>query len=131
MKLENNWRYKSLQNLEKIGVEDPAAAPTPLVRRCLELLKLPLNEFTTGDLRLMIGQEFSLPYLVPLAIEELTEDLFAEGDYYPGDLLEVVLKIKTAFWEENQQLFNAITSLIINRHGQIKEAGISLGSFAA
>jgi hypothetical protein len=131
MKLENNWRYKSLQNLEKIGVEDPAAAPTTLVRRCQELLKLPLNEFTTEDLRLMIGQEFSLPYLVPLAIEELTEDLFAEGDYYPGDLLAIVLKIKTAFWEENQQLFNAITSLIINRHGQIKEAGISLGSFAA
>jgi hypothetical protein len=56
MKLENNWRYKSLQNLEKIAVEDPATAPTQLVRRSLELLKVQLNEFTTEDLRLMIGQ---------------------------------------------------------------------------
>ncbi|QEC77788.1 contact-dependent growth inhibition system immunity protein [Mucilaginibacter ginsenosidivorax] len=130
MKLENNWRYKSLQNLEKIALEDPATAPTRLVRRCLELLKVPLNEFNTENLRLMIGQEFSLPYLVPLAIEKLTEDLFAEGDYYPGDLLAVVLKIKTAFWEDNQQLFNAVTSLINSRYDEIEDAGISLGSFA-
>jgi len=131
MKLENNWRYKSLQNLEKMAVEDPATAPTRLVRRCLELLKVPLNEFNTEDMRLMIGQEFSLLYLVPLAIEKLTDDLFAEGDLYPGDLLAVVLKIKPAFWQDNKQLYNSIAALTADRHGEIQEAGISLSSFVS
>jgi len=97
MKLENNWRYKSLQNLEKIAVEDPATAPTQLVRRSLELLKVQLNEFTTEDLRLMIGQGFSLPYLVPLAIEKLTEDLFAGGRLLPWRLISGFAKNQSSF----------------------------------
>jgi hypothetical protein len=130
MKLGNNWRYKSLQNLEKRKAADPAIWPSYLVKRSSELIKIPLNEFTTEDLRLMIGQEFGLPYLVPLAIEKLTEDLFAEGDYHPGDLLAVVLKIKAAFWQDNQQLYSAVAALTTSRRDEIKEAGISLGSFA-
>jgi hypothetical protein len=131
MKLENNWRYKSLQNLEKRLGDDSTAWPSYLVKRSSELIKTPLNEFTTEDLRLMIGQEIGLPYLVPLAIEKLTENLFAEGDYYPGDLLAMLLKIKPAFWRENQQLYSAVSALTASRLDEIRKAGISLGFFAS
>jgi hypothetical protein len=130
MKLKNNWCYKSLQNLEKRLSDDSSIWPSYLVKRSSELIKTPLNEFTTEGLRLMIGQEFGLLYLVPLAIEKLTEDLFAEGDYYPGDLLAMLLKIKPAFWHENQQLCSAVAALTASRREEIQEAGISLGSFA-
>jgi len=78
--MENNWRNKTLQALEKWNFGNPTEAPTPLAKRCLELAKKPLNEFSVEDLRLMIGQGVSLDYLIPLAIDYLKEDLLAEGD---------------------------------------------------
>ena len=91
MKLENNWRQKTLENLEKDFWGKPDF-DSHLVTRCYELRKLPLDNFTTEDLRIMIGQEIGLDYLIPLAIEVLTIDLFAEGDFFEGDLLKNVLE---------------------------------------
>ena len=68
MTLENNWRHKTIENLEKKNFGDPNNAPTNMVKRCLELCRLPLDNFTVEDLRLMIGQQFGLPYLIPLAL---------------------------------------------------------------
>ena len=94
MKLENNWRLKTIENLEK--VEWPHFDfDSRLIRRTKELRKVPLNEFTIEDLRLMIGQQIGLNYLIPLALETLTEDLYAEGDFFEGDLLKNVLAIRT------------------------------------
>src|SRR3954465_15505893 len=98
MKLENNWRQKTLENLEKDYWNNPAY-DSHLVRRCHELRKLPLGKFTTEDVRIMIGQQISLDYLIPSALEVLTIDLFAEGDFFEGDLLKNVLAIKTDFWD--------------------------------
>lgn len=61
--LENNWRQKSIENLEKHNFGSPSEAPTNMVKRCLELCKVPLDKFTVEDLRLMIGQGFSLRHL--------------------------------------------------------------------
>ena len=66
MKLENNWRQKTLENLEKDFWGKPDY-DSHLVTRCHELTKLPLDNFTTEDLRIMIGQQISLDYLIPLA----------------------------------------------------------------
>ena len=52
----------------------------------------------------MIGQSFGLPFLVPLAVEELEKDRLVEGDFYPGDLLENVLTIKPQSWKERPDL---------------------------
>lgn len=96
MKLENNWRQKTLENLEKDFWGKPDY-DSHLVKRCHELRKLPLDNFITEELRIMIGQQISLDYLIPLALEVLTIDLFAEGDFFEGDLLKNVLAIKTGF----------------------------------
>ncbi|MEZ2337078.1 contact-dependent growth inhibition system immunity protein [Mucilaginibacter sp. RCC_168] len=129
MKPENNWKYISLFNLEKTRVDNPGEAPTRLVTRCTELVKIPLNEYSIEDLRLMIGQELGLSYLVPLAIEKLTDDLFAEGDLYEGDLLANVLKINRTFWKQNPDLWTQVDNLIVNRKYEIDKLKISVEKF--
>lgn len=115
MKLENNWRQKSIENLEKDNWGDPSIEDGYLVRRTMELRRVPLDEFQIEDLRIMIGQEFGLFYLLPLAFEVLQKDLFAEGDFYPGDLLNMTLQIKHAFWAKHQSYWRQLDSLIKNR----------------
>lgn len=130
MKLENNWQGKSLFDLEKINSVDHAEeAPTHVVKRSHELIKLPLNEYTIEDLRLMIGQEFGLLYLIPLAIEKLHDNLFAGGDMFEGDLLANVLQIDHSFWKQNSDLWVQANNLIVNRKQEIDNLKISMEKF--
>ena len=129
MKLENNWKYKSLLNLFKAVDSSSTEYQTKLTARCHQLLSLPLNEYTIEDLRLMISQQFGLTYLIPFAIEKLHNDLFAEGDFYSGDLLAAVFKIAPSFWKENQKLWGELDELIGPRKNEIINEGISLQIF--
>jgi len=115
--------------LEKQDFGNPNEAPTNMVKRCLELCKVPLNQFTVEDLRLMIGQDFSLRYLIPLATEHLKEDIFVEGDMYPGDLLKNVLSVDTNFWRNNKHLWTEINELIKSRRDELASVRISTTLF--
>ncbi len=75
-----------------------------LVRRIYELETKKLADLEIEDLRLLIGQNISLQYLMPLAIEHLKENVMAEGDYYEGDLLQKVLSMPQKFWNDNKVL---------------------------
>ncbi len=121
IKLENNWQHKTLENLEKRNIDKPNY-DSYLVRRCYELYKTPLTDFTTEDLRIMIGQQIGLDYLVPLAIDILKTDLFAEGDYFEGDLLKNVLEVDSNFWDNNKEYWQTLNELIKDRRHEIKEA---------
>lgn len=114
-----NWRHKSIENLENRNFGNPGGAPTNMVKLCLELCKVPLDKFTVEDLRLMIGQGFSLRHLIPLAIEHLKSDIFVEGDLFPGDLLKNVLSVDPKFWAGNKQLWIEINELIKNRREEL------------
>ena|SRR5438876_11047131 len=90
-------RARSLEELE--GVElGPPSVDSYLVHTIHRLHKKPIGEFTVEDLRIMIGQGRGLPFLVPLALDSLDLDPFAEGDFYEGDLLKAVLSVGTSFW---------------------------------
>jgi hypothetical protein len=128
MKLENNWRYKSLENLEKRDWGEPVY-DSYLVRRCIQLSKIPLNNFTVEDLRIMIGQEFGLEYLIPLAIEKLSENILAEGDYYPGDLLKNTISIANKFWLDNKSLYIQLKEIIAVNINEIETEDISVNDF--
>src|SRR5437588_9098220 len=104
-------RSKSLQELEGQDWGD-GDFPSYLVRTCHALRRKPLRDFTVEDLRIMIGQNFSLEYLVPLAIERLQRDPLAAGDFYPGDLLGSVLKVKSSFWQRRPDLRQAVDALV-------------------
>lgn len=104
-------RNKTLEQLEgEIWGKPPFR--THLVTTCYTLRKKPLSEFTVEDLRIKIGQNESLPYLIPLAIEVLTENPFAGGDYYNGDLLGSALSVKKDFWREFPHFYTAIEQIL-------------------
>jgi hypothetical protein len=130
IKLENNWRQKSLESLEKKTW--PALSSDEgsyLIKTCNSLRKKQLQDFTTEDLRIMIGQEIGLYFLIPLAIETLTDNIFAEGDYYEGDLLKSVLDVDTKFWDDNKDYWQQLNELIKNRRQEIKEMKFDLSKF--
>ena len=90
-------RRKILQDLEGEDWGEPEF-DSSLVTTCHRLRRVPLKNFTTEDLRIMICQQISLLFLVPLALEKLEADPLAEGHCYPGDLLNAVLDIPESFW---------------------------------
>ena len=52
------------------------------------------------------GQSVGLPYLIPAADAKLGSEPLAEGDLYPGDLLQNVLKIDDGFWRSHHDLLS-------------------------
>ena len=120
---------KTIEELEKCNYGDPKDAPTEMVKRCLELCKTPIERFTIEDLRLMIGQQFALEYLIPIGLEALKHDLFAEGNYYPGDLLKAIVSINPKFWQGNRRLWDELFLLIANRRDEIAENKINMSIF--
>ena len=77
----------------------------------------------------MIGQDFSLRHLIPLAIEHLKEDILVDGDFYPGDLLKNVLSVRANFWKDNKHLWKEVSELIKNRGDELASNKIPTTSF--
>lgn len=128
--LENNWKEKSLESLEKnIWPSLASDEGSYLIKTCHSLRKKPLKNFNTEDLRIMISQEIGLYYLIPLAIETLTKNLFAEGDMFKGDLLKNVLEINPEFWRENKSLWSQINDLIKEHRDAIKKMKFDTSKF--
>lgn len=128
IKLEQNWRTKTLTNLEK-EKWNVSNMDSRLINRLTQLRDQPLNNFTTEDLRIMIGQQMSLLYLVPLAIETLSINLFAEGDLFEGDLLKNVLAIETTFWNSHKEYWLQLNELIKNKRDEIAKLKFDTSNF--
>jgi hypothetical protein len=95
---------KSLQELERNDWGEPTFN-SALIETCHRLRRKPLADFTAEDLRIMIGQQISLPYLVPLAVERLEDDPLASTDFGPGSLLGAVVRVQQDFWSAHADLF--------------------------
>jgi CDI immunity proteins len=93
---------KSLQELEHKDWGEPTH-DSCLVTTIHRLRRVPLRQFSVEDLRVMIGQNIGLQYLVPLAIEQLRRHPLAQGDFYPGDLLKMVLGADAKFWQNHPE----------------------------
>lgn len=128
-KVENNWRNKTLDYLEKDEWKLLAQSDDRLIDRVMALRKVPLNKFSIEDLRLMIGQEIGLSHLIPLAVEKLKDDLFAEGDFYEGDLLQNVLRVTANFWQDYKNLWVTLNDLLDNNLAEVTERKIDVSEF--
>jgi hypothetical protein len=96
-------RRKTLTELE--GKEwGPPDFDSHLVTTMYQLRHKPLEHFTIEDLRIAIGQNTTLEWLLPIAIERLQDDPFAEGDFYRGDLLNAVLRVEPQVWLKYPEL---------------------------
>ncbi|WP_284198158.1 contact-dependent growth inhibition system immunity protein [Chitinimonas prasina] len=102
---------KSIEQLES-AVWEYNPYPSNVVQREQRLRKLALESLSIDDLRFLIGQEIGLPYVLPLAFEHLAENPAAGGQMYPGDLLDSVLSVRAAFWEEQADLDRELIDLI-------------------
>lgn len=106
----------TIEQLERDVWPDPRPGVSLLVRRCTELRRKPLAEFTVEDLRIMLGQEIGVPALLPRAIRVLLRDPLAEGGYYPGDLLSNVLRLPDSAWSslraERKRLASVLLELV-------------------
>ncbi|MGW4991736.1 contact-dependent growth inhibition system immunity protein [Streptomyces mirabilis] len=95
---------RSLEELERACWPAPSADDTRLVTTARALRRRPIGELTVEDMRLLIGQDIGLPYLLPLALDVLRENPMAEGHMYAGDLLSVVLTRNPSLWAEFPEL---------------------------
>ena len=109
-KFDNKWLDKSLEVLENQFWKEINFS-SHLIKTCNELRKKQLKEFEVEDLRIMIGQNISLKYLIPLAIIELEQNILAEGDFYEGDLLISVLKSDTNYWKQEIENWKTVCDL--------------------
>jgi len=122
MKPEANWKNKTLENLEKKVWPSPGPdEASHLVITCNALRKKPLKDFTTEDLRIMIGQDIGLKYLIPLAIDTLMSDILAEGDFYAGDLLKNILTSDPNYWKAERENWDTVCNLFEQNRKTLEE----------
>lgn len=111
-KLENNWRQKTLERLEKDFWGKPTF-DSYLVKRIHEIRKLPLSDLTNDDIAMMLRQKFSLDYIVPLAIDKLQIDVLAFGERGDeGAIMEAIMNLPTNFWKSNKDYWAVISKLL-------------------
>ena len=105
-------RYKTLQELDG---EDwgPSTYNSHLVTTCNSLRNKPVGNFSVEDLRIMIGQKLSLEYLIPLALEILEDNIFADEEMYSSVLLDTVLNVGRDFWISNPNYKKDLESIIV------------------
>ena len=114
-----------LRTLEQLDGQDwghPVDAPTFMVARCLRLRRTPLKSFTDGGLRLLVSQKISLEILVPKALRRVSDDPLLEAEYYPGDMLNALLRVDKSYWSDNPSELEQLVPIarsIIGRGGNI------------
>ena len=81
------------------------------VQKSYELMDKKLKFFDPEDLRLMIGQNFGLKYLIPIAIKILKKNPLIEANFFEGDLLLKVLNVNNHFWDDYPELKEEILKL--------------------
>ncbi len=107
----NLINFDSNKNLEEL--ESTGSKKSSMVARAHKLRRKSLKDFSNEELRGMIGQNSSLKYLVPLAIERLHIDSLIKGDGYEGDLLNAVLTVEKKFWIDDLRGYVPMLEAII------------------
>ena len=115
LRLENNWRFKSIEKLEKKTFGPVPKDESSIVTRLWRLRQTPINEFEVDDIRFMILQGVGLSYLLIEAIDLLEKNLLIEGNYYDGDLLNSVLQLDKQQWGQIREQWGKVDTLIKDR----------------
>lgn len=111
---------KSIEQLENDYWKDEIEFPSSLVINCHKYRKIPLNQLTIEQLRLLISQQIGLDYIVSIGLRELDKNILAEGDFYEGDLLLAISKLPPEYWTKNKSNFRTFKSLVERNSDLIK-----------
>lgn len=120
-KFEESWLSKSLEMLEGDNWGEIPKDESYLITTCYKLRKKPLNEFETEDLRILIGQDLGLKYLIPLALQILEKDILDEGHFYEGDLLKSVLTSNNDYWEIEREDWEKMVRIFNDNKDRIEK----------
>ena len=116
MTLDKNWRFKSIDSLEKRNFGPVPSDESSIVQRLWKLRKVPISEFQVDDMMFMVIQGIGLKYVLIEAVDLLSENILTEGNYYEGDLLNAVLKLNKEQWGQLEEHWDKVDSLI-SAHG--------------
>jgi hypothetical protein len=105
----------SLEELEKDYWQDSASEndqPTTLVKKVYLFRKIPLKDLEPGQIRLLIGQDVGIQYLLPLALNILEKNPYTECDFFSGDLLKCVAGIDMKYWADEKDLYEKFCGIM-------------------
>ncbi len=85
--------------------------PSGLVKKINVALRKPIADLNLDEVRILLGQNFGLDYVVPIALATLREDPLYDATYYPGDLLAACIEINPSFWKENSDLHEEMANI--------------------
>jgi hypothetical protein len=112
---------KTIENLEN-DIWEAINFPTSLVERCHNLRKKKIKDLSNDELRLLIGQNIGLKFIVPVALQILEEEILLETTYYPGDLLLSVISCDISYWKNNKASLNTLLSIYKNNLEKINNS---------
>lgn len=112
---------KSIVELENIVWEDSDFG-SYVVQTSQRAVKKPLNQLSLEEIRLLLSQKIGVPYVLPIAVAALEQDILQEVHYYEGDLLNIVLGLPDAFWRDAKEERNIVAQLVREHYSQIEEA---------
>jgi hypothetical protein len=94
---------RSLEEIENDRWGDPPADATRLISTAHTLRTRPVGALDAEGLRLLISQQIGLDTLVPLALDHVEHNPLAEGDFYPGDLLDALMRhVPQSYWQAHE-----------------------------
>jgi len=109
--LDPAYREQTIEQLERTVWGEPALH-SHLVTECHRLRKVRLKDFTVEHLRIMLGQNVGVEFLLPIAIDELIKNPLVSGDFYDGDLLSSVLRIEVSFWKSHSDAWQTVKNIV-------------------
>jgi hypothetical protein len=98
---------------------EPAAEAPPHLHRCHALRRLPVDQLTSGDLRMLITQGIGLEHLMPIAMSRLRQEPLLQGEYYPGDLLCAAITVQPGDWSGSSGDWTALRAIAREAQGLI------------
>ena len=111
-----DWSEQTLTQLEGKDWGKPNHT-SYVVTNAHRLRCKPLCEFTSEDLRFMLGQQMSLPILMPMALDVLEmANPFAGGESDHGALLYNALKVDKKFWQEYPRYWHRMNVVLADLH---------------
>ena len=92
---------KTLNQIEGRGPQPMPPELKGLIANAERLMGTPIDQFSVGDLRLMIGQNMGTEHLMPRALGVLELNPLVCGTFFPGDLLKATFRLPAVYWTQH------------------------------